>query len=93
MEKEKKRLKEKSNRMNFLYILQVLKNHSSATRPLSISEIRDYVNIEYYNVIDKTDPAINVSTITRILESLYEDSSFSLGIATMDYYDDHYIYM
>ena len=46
---------QKMNRLNALYIIQILKKYSSAQHPLSISEITDYVNKEFYRDKDLSE--------------------------------------
>jgi len=79
---------EKISRHNILYILLTLKNHSSEKRPLSISEITNYVNREYYHTNYGKDSSINNSTVNRILESLLTDASLGFQNEPMEFYDD-----
>ena len=78
----------KMNRLNTLYILQVLKNHSSAQRPLSISEITEYVNKEFYRATYDDNATINNSTVPRILDTLYWDANLGFESKPMDFYND-----
>lgn len=87
-EQKEKKEPEKISRLNVLYILLVLKNHSSAEHPLSIPEIVDYVNQEYYRVIHTQDVSINNSTVTRILTTLMSDTNLGFQEEDIQYFQD-----
>lgn len=79
---------EKINRLNVLYILLALKNHSNAQNPLSISDITEYVNNHFYRGTYDDDATINNSTVTRILDTLYSDTNLGFQNESMDFYND-----
>lgn len=85
---EKKKVTEKANRLNALYILQVLKNHSSEQNPLSISQITAYVNKEFYHAAHDSTASINASTVTRILDTLQSDVNFGFTDDSISYFND-----
>ena len=80
--------KEVTNRLNVLYTLQVLKNYSSAGAPLSISEITDYINKDFYRTTSNEKAKINNSTVTRILDTLYSDTNLGFQNASMEFFED-----
>ncbi len=58
-----------SSRLNLFYILQILANHSDEDHPMSASEIRDKVNMEFGH-ISSSDAVISLDTVKRTLEEL-----------------------
>lgn len=52
-----------------LIIVNVLKNHGSKDRPLTITEVLNFVNREYAPFTDREN-VMNRSTVVRTLESL-----------------------
>ena len=79
---------DKINRLNVLYILLILKNHSNEHNPLSIANITDLVNHHFYRSTYNNDVSINNSTVTRILDTLYSDTNLSFQNVSMDFYHD-----
>ena len=75
------------SRLNVLYIILVLKNYSSAHHPMSIKEITEKVNTDYYHTFNE-DCSINQSTVSRILDTLCDDISLGIQNVPMDFYDD-----
>ena len=63
-----------ASRLNVLYIILVLKNYSSPKKPMSIKEITEKVNSDYYHIFSDED-SINHSTVSRILDALCTDVS------------------
>ena len=76
-----------SSRLNLFYILQILANHSDEDHPMSASEIRDKVNMEFGH-ISSSDAVISLDTVKRTLEEL-TDKIFPAG---PDYNDFLYRY-
>lgn len=81
--------RQKESRLNLIYIFLTLKNHSSATHPMTIAEIRDKANEMFSD--NGTSIDLNTSTISRLLEPFRLNENFSFlteGPAT-DYKDPH----
>lgn len=77
-----------SSRLNVIYIIQILKNYSSADAPLSIAEITKLVNTNFYRTTTEPSAAIDGTTVTRILDTLYTDSQLGFENASMEFFND-----
>ena len=84
MEKKNNKPKDSTpNRLNVLYILLVLKKHSSEDKPLSIDEITKHINEAYYKTYYHA--SISNTTVSRTLDSIFDDSSLGFQKDPMDY--------
>ncbi len=79
---------EKASRINILYILLTLKNHSSQKHPLSIAEITDLVNKVYYRTRYDNGITINSTTVNRILDSIFADETLGFQEEPMEFFDN-----
>lgn len=82
------KLKGSASRCNVLYIIQVLKNHSSENNPLSIAEITALVKADFYYNASADTGTIDNSTVARILDALYADSNFCFETTSMEHFND-----
>ena len=53
-----------------LLIMNILENHSTKDRPLTITEITNFVNREFGPFAMDKDKLMNRSTVTRILDAM-----------------------
>ncbi|MBS5603883.1 MAG: hypothetical protein KHX84_05950 [Enterocloster asparagiformis] len=53
-----------------LLIMNILENHATRERPLTITEITDFVNREFAAFAFDKDRVMNRSTVTRILDAM-----------------------
>ena len=86
-EKKPSKTSSVASRLNVLYIILVLKNYSSPKKPMSIKEITEKVNSDYYHTFSDED-SINHSTVSRILDALCADVSLGMQNIPMAFYDD-----
>lgn len=82
------KVKGTSSRLNVIYIIQTLKNHSSARTPLSIAEITKLVNANFYRTTAESTASIDGTTVARILDILYTDSNLGFENASMEFFND-----
>lgn len=85
---KKKKKATNSNRLHAIYILLVLKNHSSANEPLSIVEITELVNTNFFHKTYDGEDSINSSTVSRTLDAIMTDLNLAFKDVPMSYYDD-----
>lgn len=83
-----KSTKDTSNRLNVLYILSALKEHSSFQHPLSITDITKHINKWLNDSVIDNDSFIDNTTVSRILDALYNDSRFGFCDVAMDFFGD-----
>lgn len=72
--KQKELNNKKEKRLNLLYIFLTLKKFSSASHPMSISEIRDKANETFTE--NGSSIALNTTTISRLLEAFRCNENF-----------------
>ena len=53
-----------------LLIVNILENHATKERPLSITEITEFVNREFGPFAMEKEQLMNRSTVTRILDAM-----------------------
>lgn len=75
------------SRLNVLYILLTLKNHSDSEHPMSIKEITQKANSEFYHIFSD-EVSINTSTVSRILDTLCTDVSLGFQNVPIDFFND-----
>lgn len=82
--------KTNDSRFNILYLLLTLKKYSSATNPMSIAELTEKTNNEFFKPFgpDDGDNGINLTTVTRIMEALCLNISLDFQNTPMHNYKD-----
>ena len=85
----KKSSKPANSRLNVLYLILTLKKYSSASSPMSIADIAEKANADYYQAIDESvESRLNNSTVARIMDTLCADNTLGYQNVSMDFYKD-----
>jgi len=82
--------KTNTSRFNVLYLLLTLKKYSSASKPMSISELTAKTNDDFYKSFgpDDSEKGLNNSTVSRIMDALCLDPCLGYQNTPMYNYTD-----